>query len=242
MSSHIYFCLFLTTHDFPYLRHIWETFQSPLMSSFPSRTPVFLSVFFRITFLYCLWFQLYNFETSFIKKSEIMPFAKTMDGPRDCQAKWRKSERKRQIPWDVTFAWGLSRWHSGNKSVCQHRSLEGHGFNPWVGKIPWKRKGQPNPVFCTGESHGQRSLVGYCPWDHKESDRTKATQYITCMWNLHMTKHMKQKETHRHRKQTCGCQGGGMDWEFGISRCKLLYIGWINNKALPYSIISCDKP
>ena len=40
---------------------------------------------------------------------------------------------------------------------------------------------------------------------------------------------MKQKQTHRHREQTCGCQGGweregGMDWEFGFSRCKLLYI------------------
>ena len=49
----------------------------------------------------------------------------------------------------------------------------------------------------------------------------------------------KQKQTHRHREQTCGCQGGGgqgrKDWEFGISRCKLLYIGWINNKVLLYS-------
>ena len=46
---------------------------------------------------------------------------------------------------------------------------------------------------------------------------------------------MKQKQTHRHREQTCGCQGGGVvgdGWEFGISRCKLLYIEWINNKAL----------
>ena len=35
----------------------------------------------------------------------------------------------------------------------------------------------------------------------------------------------KRKQTHRHREQTCGCQGGeGMDWEFGISRCKLLYL------------------
>ena len=50
---------------------------------------------------------------------------------------------------------------------------------------------------------------------------------------------MIQKQTHRHREQTCGCQGGvagGMkDWEFGISRCKLVYIGWINNKVLLYS-------
>ena len=49
---------------------------------------------------------------------------------------------------------------------------------------------------------------------------------------------MKQKQTHRHREQTCGCQGvggGGMDWEFGIRRCKLLYTEWINNKVLLYS-------
>ena len=49
----------------------------------------------------------------------------------------------------------------------------------------------------------------------------------------------KQKQTHRHREQTCGCQGGGggggKDWEFRISRCKLLYIGWISNKVLLYS-------
>ena len=48
---------------------------------------------------------------------------------------------------------------------------------------------------------------------------------------------MKQKQTHRHREQTCGCQGGvsgGKDWESGVSRCKLLYIGWIN-KVLLYS-------
>ena len=48
----------------------------------------------------------------------------------------------------------------------------------------------------------------------------------------------KQKQTHRHREQTCGCQGGGgggLDPAFGVSRCKLLYIGWINNKVLLYS-------
>ena len=44
------------------------------------------------------------------------------------------------------------------------------GFNPWVGKIPWRRKWQPTPVFLPGKSHGQRSLVGYHPWGHKESD------------------------------------------------------------------------
>ena len=46
---------------------------------------------------------------------------------------------------------------------------------------------------------------------------------------------IKQKQTHRHRDQTCGCLGemvGEMDGlEFGISRCKLLYVEWINKKS-----------
>ena len=50
---------------------------------------------------------------------------------------------------------------------------------------------------------------------------------------------MKQKQNHRHREQTGGCQGGGvgggMEWEVGVSRCKLSYIGWINNNILLYS-------
>ena len=33
-------------------------------------------------------------------------------------------------------------------------------FDPWVGKIPWRREWQPTPVFLPGEFHGQRSLVG----------------------------------------------------------------------------------
>ena len=44
------------------------------------------------------------------------------------------------------------------------------GFNPWVGKISWRRKWQPTPVFLSGKSHGRRSLVGYSPWGRKESD------------------------------------------------------------------------
>ena len=43
----------------------------------------------------------------------------------------------------------------------------------WVRKSPWRRKWQPAPVFLPGKSHGQRSLVGYSPWGHKESDMTK---------------------------------------------------------------------
>ena len=46
-------------------------------------------------------------------------------------------------------------------------------FNPWVGKILWRRKWQPTPVLLPGKSHGQRSVVGYSPWAHKESDMTE---------------------------------------------------------------------
>ena len=41
------------------------------------------------------------------------------------------------------------------------KSLPKPRFNPWVGKIPWRRKWQPIPVFSPGKSHGRRSLVGY---------------------------------------------------------------------------------
>ena len=48
-----------------------------------------------------------------------------------------------------------------------------------------------------------------------------------------------KKQTHRHGEQICGCQegggGNGMDWEFGVSRCKLQHLEWINNEILVYS-------
>ena len=47
------------------------------------------------------------------------------------------------------------------------------GFDPWVGKFPWRRKWQPTPVFLPGEFHGRRSLVGYSPRGCKESDTTE---------------------------------------------------------------------
>ena len=49
----------------------------------------------------------------------------------------------------------------GRESACQCRR---GWFSPWVGKISWRRKWQPTPVFLPGKSHGQRSLVGYSPW------------------------------------------------------------------------------
>ena len=59
------------------------------------------------------------------------------------------------------------------QTVKRLPTMQEAGFNPWVGKIPWRRKWQPTPVPLPGKSHGQRSLVGYSPWGHKESDTTE---------------------------------------------------------------------
>ena len=48
-----------------------------------------------------------------------------------------------------------------------------HRSDPWVGKIPWRW--QSTPVFLPGQSHGQRSLVGYSPQGCTESDMTEIT-------------------------------------------------------------------
>ena len=58
-------------------------------------------------------------------------------------------------------------------------------YNPWVGKIPWRREWQPSSAFLPGEkSHGQRSLVGYNPWGCKESD---TTEQLTLNYTLKRT-------------------------------------------------------
>ena len=60
----------------------------------------------------------------------------------------------------------------GKDSACSAGDT-GHGFNPWIGKITWRRKWQPIPVFLPEKSHGQRSLVGYSPKCGKELDATE---------------------------------------------------------------------
>ena len=50
-------------------------------------------------------------------------------------------------------------------------------FDPWDGKIPWRRQWLPTPVFLPGESHAQRSLAGYSPPGRKESDTTERLHF-----------------------------------------------------------------
>ena len=65
---------------------------------------------------------------------------------------------------------GLPCGLDGKQPACECRRTR---FNLWVGKIPWRRKWPPTPVFLPGRSHGQRGLVGYSPYCHKESDTTE---------------------------------------------------------------------
>ena len=53
---------------------------------------------------------------------------------------------------------------TGKESTCNAVP----GFDPWVGKISWRRERLPTPVFWPGEFHGL-----YIPWGHKESDKTE---------------------------------------------------------------------
>ena len=70
-----------------------------------------------------------------------------------------------------------------------------HGWDPWIGKIPWRKKWQLTPVFLPGESHGQRSQTDYGPWDSKESDMTEHT-HTTIRSHMHsLTEKKRKKET-----------------------------------------------
>ena len=76
----------------------------------------------------------------------------------------------------------MVRIHAPSAGAAEDTSLD-----PWVGKIPWKGKWQPTPVFLPGESHGQRGLVGCSPWGCRERDTTEHahvmfTERIGILW------------------------------------------------------------
>ena len=73
---------------------------------------------------------------------------------------------------DKGLAW-IPGGASGKKPACQCRRRE---FDPWLGKISWRTKWQPAPVFLPGESHRQRSLVGYSPWGRERGGHNLVTE------------------------------------------------------------------
>ena len=69
-------------------------------------------------------------------------------------------------------------WCSGKESVSSAEDVRDVSSIPWSGKIPWRRKWQPTPVFSPEKSHGERSLVSYTLWSHKELDTTEQASRI----------------------------------------------------------------
>ena len=78
--------------------------------------------------------------------------------------KWRKQATVQCQPCTTQYSILFMKWLRLQR-ICLQCGRP--GFDPWVGKIPWRRKWQPTPVFLPGKSHGQKSLVGYSPWGRR---------------------------------------------------------------------------
>ena len=74
---------------------------------------------------------------------------------------------------------GLKDFPGGSEGKASACNAEDPGWIPGWGRFPWRRKWQPTPVFLPGKPHGWRSLVGYSPWSHKESDTTEWLHSLT---------------------------------------------------------------
>ena len=106
---------------------------------------------------------------------------------------------------------GLSRWHSGKESAGHCRTCKRCGFDPWVGKIPWKKKQQSTTVFLPAESHGQRSLVDYSPWGLRELDTTEHTCTHTHTHTIENNQISLVQETKFPGKNNCKEQNRGQE-------------------------------
>ena len=93
---------------------------------------------------------------------------------------------------------------SGREAACQCRIQKRCGFDPWVGKIPWRRVLQPTPVFLPGEFHGQRSLVGYSPW---ANSRTRLKRF-----SMHKAVKEETVEPYQTMTRICVVYGLLLEW------------------------------
>ena len=76
----------------------------------------------------------------------------------------------------VSGPFPVAHWKRIRLQCRRCRRLRRHKFDPWVRNIPWRRKRHPTPVLLPGKFHGQRSLAGYSPQGHKESDTNEVTE------------------------------------------------------------------
>ena len=85
----------------------------------------------------------------------------------------------------LQLRWGFLGSTSHKEHTCQCRRHKRREFNPWIGKIPWRKAWQPTLVFLPGESNGQRSLAGYSPWVTKSQTCLNDWAH-THAWSLDM--------------------------------------------------------
>ena len=76
--------------------------------------------------------------------------------------------------WLRDFQFQFSGGANDKERACKCGRYKRYGFDPWVGKIPWRRKWQPTPVFLPGESHGSQSLAGY---SHRQTWLTQLSEH-----------------------------------------------------------------
>ena len=84
----------------------------------------------------------------------------------------RRSSRLEDQTWVSCIEGGFFTIGEAHANVAPASNV-GDSFDPWIRKIPWRRKWLPSPVFLPGKFHGQRSLAGYSPWGRRESDMTE---------------------------------------------------------------------
>ena len=93
--------------------------------------------------------------------------------------------------------WSALGFSGGAVSTCQCRR---HGLDPWIRKIPWRRKWQSTPVFLPGESYGQRSLVGDCPWGCERVRQDWAAEHTHTLHDQLHSPHFSEKKTGAQRE------------------------------------------
>ena len=117
----------------------------------------------------------------------------------------------------TNFGPGFPRCLGSKESACQARL----GFDPWIGKIPWRRKWQPTSVFLPGKSHRQKSLVGYSPWGHTRVGHNLATKQQQ-LW-------AKKRQRFQSLKELChGLHQQVLPFPIGVSFgiCGALLVFW----------------
>ena len=111
-------------------------------------------------------------------ESEVVQSCPTLGDSMDCSIRGSSIHgifQARVLEWGAIAFWVTiitAVFPGGSAGKGKESTCKGLVFNPWVSKIPWRRKWQPTLVFLPGKSYEQRSLAGYRPWDCKESDTT----------------------------------------------------------------------